>query len=50
MEGFKRRLKQRSTWVGIFGLIASAIISGGAPSPEAVITVLQSLQLVATDA
>lgn len=49
MEALKKRLKQRTTWVGIMGLIASAVLSGGAPSAEAVITVLQSLQLVAVD-
>lgn len=43
---FSTRLKQKSTWLGILTAASSLILSGGALTPEVIVTIGTSLGLI----
>lgn len=49
-EYLKKRMAQKSTWLGLSAIIASLAVSGGTITPDVVVSGLTAIGLVDVDA
>lgn len=45
-EYFKKRIVQKSTWLGLSAIVAALAVSGGAVTPDLVVSCLTAVGLI----